>query len=177
MNRDACIIGLGGVVALLLQIIVAPTIAVMYAMPNFILVYVGIVAMIRPEGWVYGMAFVLGLLYDLLGNNPVGLMAAMLLIVALFSSRAFMLFNNDTVFIPLTVSMIASLAVEVVYAVCLLLFGLDVLLSDALLLRALPCALYDCAMGLIIFPLLTHLLVPMDTRLSVTPSTTTIRLR
>ncbi len=177
MNRDSIIIGIGGIVSLLLQIIVAPTISVMFAMPNFILIYVGIVAMIRPEGWVYGMAFVLGLAYDLLGNNPVGLMAALLLIVVLFASRAFLLFNNDTVFIPLMVSMVSSILVEAVYAMFLLLFGLDVALGDALLLRALPCALYDCAMGLIIFPILTHFLVPLDNHLSVTPSTTTIRLR
>ena len=177
MNRDSIFIGLGGIVALLLQIIVAPNIAAFYAMPNFILVYVGIIAMVRPEGWVYGMAFVLGLLYDLLGNNPVGLMAALLLIVVLVASRSFILFNNDTVFIPLMVSVFSSLLVEVLYAVSLLMFGLDVSLGDALLLRALPCALYDCAMGLIIFPLVTHILMPMDSRLSVKPSTATVRLR
>ncbi len=174
--RESIIAIVGGVVAVLLQIIVAPNIAIFSAMPNFVLAYTGIVAMLCRENKIVVLAFFLGLAYDLLGSNPVGLMSGLLVLVAFIAGRAYDMFGNDTVFVPLAVSMVCSLLVELIYAVVLSVFGSGASLGDAILLRALPCAFYDAAMGLIVFPLLTVFLKP-SARAQKGPSQTTVRLR
>ncbi len=174
--RETIIAVAGGVIAVLLQVIVAPNIAIFSAMPNFVLAYTGIVAMLCRENKIIVLAFALGLAYDLLGSNPVGLMAGLLVLVAFIAGRAYDMFGNDTVFVPLAVSMVCSLLVELVYALALAALGLDMPLGDAVLLRALPCAFYDAAMGLIVFPLLAMFLKP-SARAQKGSSQTTVRLR
>lgn len=174
--RDTVIAIVGGLVAVVLQIIIAPNIAIFSAMPNFVLAYTGIVAMLCRENRIIVLAFVLGLAYDLLGSNPVGLMAGLCVVVAFVAGKAYDMFGNDTVFVPLAVSMVCSLIVELVYALALLGFGLEASLADAVLLRALPCAFYDAAMALIVFPVLSIFLKP-TARTPKGPSQTTVRLR
>lgn len=175
--RDTVIVLVGAVAAILLQVIVAPNIAIMSAMPNFILAYVGIVAMLRQENWVLVLAFFLGLAYDLLGSNPVGIMSALLVLTAFVAGRVFRAFDNDTIFVPLIISMVCSLVVEIAYAAILLLCGMDVPVFDAVFLRALPCAFYDAAMALILFPILTVLMKSSSAHPNQGSPNTTVRFR
>lgn len=48
LGREGIVIAVGAVVALLLQIVVAPNIALFSAQPNFLLAYVLVVAIARP---------------------------------------------------------------------------------------------------------------------------------
>ena len=48
LGREGVVIAVGAVVALLLQIVVAPNIALFSAQPNFLLAYVLVVAIARP---------------------------------------------------------------------------------------------------------------------------------
>lgn len=147
---------IGAVIAVLLQIIVAPNIALFSAMPNFILVYVLVVAILRPQQCGYVMPFVLGLLFDLMGTGVVGAMAFLCVLATFLSSRAFLVLQNDTLFMPLATLMISSLAVEMLYGAFLLSNGMDVSALDAFVYRGLPCALYDCVVGLIAYPIAAH---------------------
>ncbi len=160
INRESIMVLIGAAIACIAQIIIAPNIAIFSAMPNFILAYVLVVAIVRPRPSVYVLAFVLGLVYDLIGYGPVGLMAFLLVLAAFATSRAFVVLNNDTLFMPITIFVVAAFAVELLYGVFMLGFGVAASPVEALVYRALPCALYDCVFGLIFYPIALRILAP-----------------
>ena len=158
LGREGIVIAVGAVVALLLQIVVAPNIALFSAQPNFLLAYVLVVAIARPLDAGSALPFALGLVCDLLGSGPVGGYAFLFVIVSFIASRAFSVLNNDTFFVPLVVIAVASFAVELLLGAFSLSIGVDVDLMSAIVYRALPCALYDCVIGLVLYPLAARVL-------------------
>lgn len=145
---------IGGIVALILQVALAPNVAILGAQPNFILVFIVAASLFNRGDAVTVLAFVLGLASDALSTHPFGLMAGILLLATFVSSRAFALLDNDSPIVPVVVSMVCAALVECAYAVAYVLLGADLGFGEAVVSRALPCALYDCAMTLILIPLL-----------------------
>lgn len=155
MRRDIAVLLIGALVTVVLQIVLAPNIAIFAAMPNFFLAYVLIIAILRPDTrTVLVLAFVLGLMYDLLSHTPVGTMAFLLVLFSFLAARLFSFLDNDTFFMPILIYCVAALVIEVLYAGFMLLFGVSAGIVDALVYRALPCAIYDCVIGLILYPLM-----------------------
>lgn len=157
-TRDRVALVVGAVLAVLLQVMLAPNIAVFAAMPNFVAVYALLVAIVRPTTSGPVLPFVLGLTFDLVSGGPVGAMAFLLVLVTFLASRAFMVLDNDTLFMPLVIFMVGMLVVETLYGALLMAFGFDAGALDVFIYRALPCALYDCAIGLILYPLAARVL-------------------
>ena len=151
------LVAVGAIVAVLLQIVVAPNIALFSAQPNFLLAYVLVVAIVRPVEAGPVLPFVLGLVFDLTGSGPVGGMALLFVLASLAASRAFSVLDNDTLFMPLTIFTVGALAVEMLYGVLLIALGLSASPLDAFIYRALPCALYDCVVGLVLYPIMARL--------------------
>lgn len=135
----------------------APNVAIFAAQPNFLLAYVLTVAIANPLGAGPVLPFALGLLFDLLGTGPVGGMALLFTLASLAASRAFAVLDNDTLFMPLAILVAASFAVEMLYGILLVALGSPVGLADAFFYRALPCALYDCVVALVLYPLVVRL--------------------
>lgn len=158
LTRESIIVAVGAVIAMLLQIVVAPNIALFSAQPNFLLAYVLVVAIVRPQEAGPVLPFVLGLVCDLLGAGPLGGFAFLFVIVSFVSSRAFSVLDNDTLFMPLTIFVIATFVVEMLYGALLIALGLSASPVDAFLYRALPCTLYDCVIGLVLYPIIARLL-------------------
>ncbi len=100
MERSIGRIAIGAVVAFLLQIVAAPNIAVAGAQPNFALAYVLVVAIVRPDEAGNVMPFLLGLACDFMGTGPVGAEAFLFTLASFGASRAFMVLDNDTLFMP-----------------------------------------------------------------------------
>lgn len=162
-DRSHVVVVIAAVVALLLQIVVAPNIAIAYAMPNFVAAYVLVVAVARPGKAPIVLAFVLGLAYNLFAGGPVGAMAFLLVLASAVASRAFQVLANDTLFMPLATLVVASVVVEFLYGGLVVVTGsADVSLFDALFARALPCALYDCVAALIFYPIVIRFVVRPD---------------
>ena len=157
VERNNAVVVIGAIVAVLLQIVVAPNIALFSAQPNFLLAYVLVVAIVRPVDAGPVLPFALGLVYDLTGSGPVGGMAFLFVLVSFIASRAFSVLDNDTLFMPLTIFIVSALAAEMLYGVLLMALGLSASPLDAFLYRALPCALYDCVVGLILYPIMARL--------------------
>ncbi len=155
-DRQSIVVLVGAIIAFLLQIIIAPAIAIFTTQPDVLLAYVLVVAILRRENAGPLLPFVLGLLYDLLGTGPVGGMAFLYVLVSLIASRVFMVLDNDTVFMPLITIVVATFLVEVLYGGLLIALGMQVGFVDAFIYRALPCALYTCAVALVIYPLVSH---------------------
>ena len=161
-GRGVVAAGLGAVIAVLLQVVVAPNIALASALPNFVLAYALVLAAVRPDRTGPVLAFVLGLVFDLLGSGPVGAMAFLLVLVTFLASRAFSVLDNDTLFMPLVILVVSTLVVELFYAVFLMGTGFSAGPLDVFLYRALPCALYDCVVALVMFPLALRFLASRD---------------
>lgn len=153
MTRDLAAVIIGAVVAVLAQVVIAPYIAIFSAMPNFLLAYILVVAIVRPGNGVLVGAFFLGFAFDLIGFGPLGAMALLFTLVAYGASRVFRVLNNDTLFMPLIILVASVFAVEVIYAFFLLSSGAASNLAEAFLYRSLPCALYDCVIALAFYPL------------------------
>lgn len=157
ITRDSLVVGIGAVVAVILQIVVAPNISLFAAQPNILLAYTLVVAIVRPVEAGPVLPFVLGLLYDLLGTGPVGGMALLFVLVSFLVSRAFIVLDNDSLFIPLIILVVATFAVEMLYGALLIGLGLSEGFVNAFLYRALPCSMYDCVIGLLLYPLIARL--------------------
>lgn len=158
-GRERIALAVGALIAVVLQLTLAPVMALGPAQPDFIAVYCVAAAVARPQASGYVLPFVLGLAYDLLGGGPVGAMAFLLVLVTFAASRAMGALNNDTLFMPLAILVASLLAVEALYGVLCLSFGSSGTLAEALVYRALPCALYDAAVGLVAYPLAARFLV------------------
>ena len=153
VTRDGIAVAVGAVVAVLLQVVVAPNIALFGAMPNFVVAYALLVAIVRPMAAGPVMPFVLGLVFDLVSGGPVGAMAFLLVLMTFLAARAFAVLDNDTLFMPLAIFVACALL-----AAFLLALGFDASALDVFLYRALPCALYDCVIGLVLYPLAARVL-------------------
>lgn len=157
LGRENIVVAVGAVVAVLLQIVVAPNIAIFSAQPNFLLAYVLVVAIVRPVDAGVVLPFVLGLLCDLLGTGPVGGYAFLFVIVSFAAARAFSVLDNDTLFMPLTIVAAAAFLTEMLYGALLIALGLSAGPVDVFLYRALPCSLYDCVTALVLYPIVARL--------------------
>lgn len=158
--RDSAPVVIGAVIAVVLQVVLAPNIALFSAMPNFIMVYCLLVAIVRPMTAGPVLPFVLGLVSDLVVGTPVGSSALLLVLFCFLASRAFAVLNNDTLLIPVVVLAVASLVLELLMGAFSLSFGVNVDVASAFLYRALPCGLYDCVVALLLYPLAARLLTP-----------------
>ena len=148
----------GALIVVLLQVVLAPNIALFGVVPNFIMAYVLVVSIACPDQSGPVFAFVLGLLLDLLGSGPVGAMAFLLTGVSFLAKRIFMLLNNDTLFMPLFIVGASTFAVELLYAVFMMLFGAGVGALDAFVFRALPGFVYSFLVALVLYPIVVRFL-------------------
>ncbi len=157
-ERRTLVVIIGALLAVILQIVVAPAITVFSAQPNFMLAYVLTVSIVCPHQAGPVLPFVLGLLYDLMGTGPVGAMALLFTLASFGASRVFVVVENDTLFMSLAILAGMLFGVEMCYGLILMLMQLPVSLADVFLYRALPCALYDCIIGLLIMLVMMHVL-------------------
>lgn len=146
-------VAVGALVAVLLQVVVAPNVHIFAAAPNFILCYVVAIAVGNARKAGYIMPFVCGLLYDLLGSGPVGAMAFVCVAATFLASLAFQALDNETLFIPLAIILASCFLAELGYGLLMIACGMDVSLLDALLQVCLPCGLYDTVLSMIAYPL------------------------
>ncbi|MDR2105835.1 MAG: rod shape-determining protein MreD [Coriobacteriales bacterium] len=144
----------GGLIAFLLQLIIAPNIAILGAVPNFILCFVVLNAMSCGTIRSSLAGFILGLLYDLVAQGPLGIMSFVLAILGYaVSSLNKELFAGSWAVQALFL-FIAAFFGELLHAAFLSILGYD---SDFLLslgMRVVPGTLYDALFGLIVFPLI-----------------------
>lgn len=145
------------VIAVLLQLVLAPYIAIAGAVPNFIAVAAVLVAIIRHDSFGCVLPFVLGLLYDLFSGNAVGPMAFALLLSCYLASRLFEALNNDRALMALLVAAAALLLTEVLYGILMLMLGYAGGAAGALAIHALPVFAYDLVLAAVLYPLVKRL--------------------
>lgn len=160
MASQNIVVVVGAVVALVLQLFLAPYIALFGIVPNILVAYTMAVAIVRSSSYGCVMPFVLGLAYDFMSGAPLGSMALSLLVASVVASRCFVQFNNDSLFMAIAFMALGVIMVEVLYGFVLISTGYQASLSGAFLYRVLPCFLYDFALSLVLYFILRRFVRP-----------------
>jgi len=146
--------------AVVLQVALAPQIAVFGVVPNFIFLVVVTLALV--EGPVAGgvCGFVGGLLFDLLGTSVVGPYALVLTLVGYVAGMLSASMFAEGWLLPVTVVAIASLITEITYAIVLAVLGVATSFWSSLFTLMLPSALYHTVLVVLAYPWLARVLRP-----------------
>ena len=158
MMGDRIVVVVGALIAFLLQVLLAPHIAIGFGFPNFMVAFCLAIAVARQDLTGPVLTFLMGLLYDLISGGPVGGMAFSLTLAGAVASSTFRRANNDTSFMAIAVLVGSVLLAELVYGLLFLLFGYAIGFGEALVYRVLPCFIYDLVIALAFYFLLTRLL-------------------
>jgi rod shape-determining protein MreD len=158
MMRRALPAALAILAATLLQVGLAPYIAIAGVVPNFLLLVVVTLALV--EGPVAGASagFAAGLIFDLLGTGPVGPMALVLTVTGFMAGQLHENMFAEGWLLPLTVLSIASLSSALAYGLMLDMLGAGGPFWQALFTKMLPEAIYDTALALLVYPWLARFL-------------------
>ena len=152
-SHDAIVIVVACVIAFVLQIVVAPYIALGNALPNFVVAFVFLCAILRFQAFGCVMPFVVGLAFDFVCGSVVGAMAFSLTLFSVVAARAFFTLNNDTLFMPFVIMALGLILTEATYGIVLIATGYQAGFLEAFVYRALPCALYDFVVAILFYPL------------------------
>ncbi|MGN0262233.1 MAG: hypothetical protein ACI4B9_05250 [Eggerthellaceae bacterium] len=158
VNEKAILIA-GGAISVLLDVILSPNLPFFSNTPNFMIAYSVSIGLLSRDNSVFGIAFVLGLISDLLGYGPVGLLS-IILIAAVAVERNYLsgLFRARS-FSEIACFLCIILGVELLHAfgTVLLMEGIDPI--DAVVYIALPCSVLDCVLGMLIYLLMGRILL------------------
>jgi len=173
MIREHVIAIVGALLAVVLQVLVAPHMAVGAVVPNLVVVFTLQVAVVRSRTFGCLMPFIMGLCYDLLSGGALGSMAFSLTLFSVAAAWLFSAVDNDTLFMPIIVMVAGIFLVEFSYGVFMLILGYNAGLVEAFAYRIGPVFLYDSIIALITYPLARRLL-PISTQ-QVRADVTTLR--
>lgn len=138
------------VVCILFQAGISPAISVAGCAPDFLLIPVMLVAMRSGAGAGGTAGFFCGLLYDLMGANVIGGMALSMTIMAMVVGLLASNLNSTSVATVVVFAVVASLFVELVYGIIVMLTAIDAGGAAAVLVfHSIPTALYSAVFAII----------------------------
>jgi len=152
--------------AVLLQVGLAPALSIGGVVPNFLLLVTVTLALVEGPNWGATAGFAAGLLFDLLGSGPIGPMALVLAVVGYVAGMLSANMFAEGWLLPLTVLAVASVATGMAYGLLITIFGGAGSFWQAFVSVVLPEALYNVALGLLFYPVLARFLRrdrPMNT--------------
>jgi rod shape-determining protein MreD len=145
-------------VAALLQVALAPYMAIGGVVPNFLLIVVVTLALVEGPTAGASAGFAAGLIFDLLGSGPVGPMALVLCVTGYMAGLLHEHMFAEGWLLPLTVLAIASLASSLAYGLILDILGVGGPFLITFVTKMLPEAIYDTALALLVYPWLARFL-------------------
>ncbi|MDZ4064403.1 MAG: rod shape-determining protein MreD [Coriobacteriia bacterium] len=144
--------------AALLQVAIAPYIAIGGVVPNLLLLVVVTLALVEGPRAGASAGFAAGLAFDLLGSGPLGPMALVLTVVGHVTGSLQVNMFAEGWLLPMTVVFFGGLVTEVSYGLVLMLLGSGAPFWATLGHVMLPGAVYNGALALLIYPWLAQLL-------------------
>lgn len=148
---ERIVVVIAAIAAVLLQVFVAPHIAIGFAFPNFAVALCLAVALVRHDYSNPVLPFVLGLVFDLASGGPVGAMALALTLTTTFEAWFYDRARNDTMFMALAVLAVCVLLTELLYGMAFLMFGYASGFLEAFVYRMVPCFAYDFVLAAIVY--------------------------
>ncbi len=166
-DRSNMVIYIGALVVLALQLFLGPVISINAVVPNFLLAYTIVCIVIRPEKMHLTFAFVMGLIYDLCFNGPVGAMAFVMVVFSFIVAKILLRLEEVNLIISLLTIGLSVFFVELFYGVFQAAFAISAGFIDILAYRILPCTIYDCILALIMFVIMVRLISVNETPTNV----------
>ena len=151
---------IGALIMVILQLFVGPIISINAIVPNFLLAYTIVCVVARPEKMHLGFAFIMGLIYDIVCNGPVGAMAFVMVIFAFIISKVLQRIENINLAVSLLTIFVSVFFVEVFYGVFQLSLTVNVSFLDIIAYRVLPCTIYDSILAFIMFAVMIRIIAP-----------------
>ena len=141
-----------GVVAFLLQALLAPNIAVGGISPNFLMIALVPVAAMSSQRTSTIAGFLFGLVFDLLGAGPVGGMALVMAVMgfALPVVVGSVQLSSFTAWI--IVLALGALAANFAYCIVISILGYEPAFFASLWFKVVPWTVYDIVIGAIVWP-------------------------
>lgn len=155
------------IVAILLQLLVAPNIAIGGATPNFLLIAVVVIAISSgpQQGSIAG--FALGLTFDLFESGPIGPWALVLTLIGFLAGSLQRNIFAESWRLPFMIVLIASFLAQVLYGIVLVLVGSDIGFWASFVHRMLPATLYNAAVSLVLVPIAANALARSSQPISI----------
>lgn len=144
--------------ALVLQVALAPHMAIGSIIPNFLVLVVITLAFVEGPSSGAIAGFVAGLILDLLSTSPVGAWA---LVLSATGYAAGMLQENlfaEGWLAPVTVAVVAALIADLSYLLVLTILGVGPAFWESMLRAVLPRAVYNAVLVLLAYPWLARFL-------------------
>ena len=135
-------------VVVLLQVVVAPVIAIYSVVPNFIVAFVIVLSIVRPEDTTYVYAFVMGIISDLFTQVPFGLTPLLLLIISFALSRVFEVLDKSSIAMVLVSCAVSLLFYEMIVQLVL---GYPAAFFDLIAARALPATIFNLILCVLLY--------------------------
>jgi rod shape-determining protein MreD len=150
--------GIALAIAAVLQAALAPHMTIMGVTPNFLLLVVVTLAMVEgaTPGAVAG--FAAGLVFDLLSSGPIGPGALVFTVVGYLSGMLALNMFSESWVMPVTVVGVASLVFGLAYGGLLAFMGAEQDIIGIVFRLAVPEAIYDTLLALLVFPWLARFL-------------------
>ncbi|GAB4275049.1 MAG: hypothetical protein Kow0056_04160 [Coriobacteriia bacterium] len=144
--------------AVVLQVAVAPHVAIAGVVPNFMLLVVVTLALTQgPDAGCVG-GFLAGLTLDLLGSGPVGMWALVLCVTGFIAGLLEANLFAQGWLLPVTVVLIAGLGAETAYAIVLSVVGESVAFWSTFWSNIVPGAAYNTFWAVLFYPFLARIL-------------------
>ena len=145
-------------VAVFLQIMIAPYIAIGGVSPNFLMIVAIIMALVEGPNTGTVLGFTAGLLFDFLGDGPVGPMALVLAIAGYIAGLIHENLFAEGWLLPVAIIAVATFISEILYMVVVLFLGTQTSFWGAFVGIVLPSTLYNAVIATIVCPLFTRVL-------------------
>jgi rod shape-determining protein MreD len=144
--------------AVVLQVALAPQIALFGVVPN--LLFLVVVTLAFLEGPVAGSVggFVGGLLFDLLGASVVGPYALVFCLVGYLAGLLQANLFAEGWLLPVTIVFVAGLGAEIAYGTIMVVLDVGMPFWWAFLRIMLPGAVYNTALAVLLYPVLARVL-------------------
>lgn len=146
------------VIAMILQVSIAPHIAIGGVVPNIFLLVVVTLALVEGPGAGATAGFFAGLLFDLLGTAPVGPGALVLAVAGFIAGALHSQMFAEGWRLPLSVLFVTSLSAEVAYGVVLSILGAGGPFWQTFTHVMLPGAVYNATLAMLVYPWLARFL-------------------
>lgn len=138
---------------LVLQFVLSNAIQIGSATPNFVIAFALIIAVVYPVFGSVVIAFIMGLLYNLLGAGPVGGLALVLTLLTYLLIQLFRRMEAANFVFALATLFISAFLAELLYGILTGVFVSGISVSEALRLRALGCGVYDALVTCVLYPI------------------------
>ncbi|MHB1017482.1 MAG: rod shape-determining protein MreD [Coriobacteriia bacterium] len=144
--------------ALVLQVMIAPHVAIFGVTPNLLLLVVITLAFVEGSSAGATVGFIAGLLMDLLSSGPIGGWALVMSVVGYLSGSLRRNLFAEGWLAPVTVGVITALVADFAYLLVVTVIGVGPAFWSALGRLVLPRAVYNAVLVMLVYPWLARFL-------------------